>query len=122
MNEKIVVYSFSPFDPDDTAALGNLCMYFMVPFEATLIYVSAGPWDDDAGLTMDLHDDGVEIIAALACADKEAPGEWISTHAGGTNAPISIAAGSEMTIDFNAAAIANRVDVQFQFLVGESWG
>ena len=122
MNENIVVYSFSPFDPDDTAALGALCMYFMVPFEATLIYVSAAPWEDDAGLTMDLHDDGAEIIAALVCATKAVPGEWISTHAGGTNAPIAIAAGSEMTIDFNAAAIANRVDVQFQFLVGAGWG
>jgi hypothetical protein len=122
MNERLLTYSFSPFDPNDAAALGDLCLYFMVPFSATLVYASAAPWDDDADLTMDLHDDGVAIITALACDDKEAPGEWISTHAGGTETPVAIAAGSEMTVDFNAAAIANRVDVVFQFLTGESWG
>ena len=94
----------------------------MVPFGATLVYASAAPWDDDASATLDLHDDGVEIIAALDCATKAAPGEWISTHAGGTETPVAIAAGSEMTVDFNSAAAANRFDIVFNFLVGESWG
>jgi hypothetical protein len=122
MNERTVVYSFSVFEPTDTNALGDLACYFMVPFGATLTYVSVAPWDDDASATMDLNDDGSVIVTALTCADKDVPGEWISTHSGGTQTPVAIAAGSEMTLDFNDAAAANRFDCQFHFLVGESWG
>jgi hypothetical protein len=122
MNERIVSYTFSVFDPTDASALGDLACYFMVPFGATLIYASAAPWDDDADATMDLNDDGTVIISALTCADKDVPGEWASTHAGGSQTPIAIAAGSEMTLDFNDAAAANRFDVQFLFLTGETWG
>jgi hypothetical protein len=122
MNEKLVVYSFSVSDPSDAVALGDLACYFMVPFGATLVYASAAPWDDDTDATMDLNDDGVAIITALTADDKDVPGEWISTHAGGTQTPIAIAAGSEMTLDFNDAAAANRFDCVFHFLAGETWG
>ncbi len=122
MNERLVSYTFNLYDPDDTAGLGNLSAYFMLPFGATLVYVSGTPMTDDAGTTLDVHDDGSAIIAALACAVKATPGEWISTHCGGSETPVAIAAGSEMTVDFNAAAAANRFDVVFHFLSGESWG
>ena len=122
MNERLVTYSFSVLNPQDSAGLGDLALYFMVPFSATLVYASAAPWEDDGSATMDLHDDGSEIIAGLVCATKATPGEWISTHSGGTETPVVIAAGSEMTVDFNSAAAANRFDVVFHFLSGESWG
>ncbi len=122
MNERLVSYTFNLFDPNDIAGLGDLCAYFMLPFGATLVYVSGTPMVDDAGTTLDVHDDGSAIIAALACAVKATPGEWISTHCGGSETPIAIAAGSEMTMDLNAIAIAVRFDVQLLFLVGESWG
>lgn len=122
MNERVVNYSFSIFDPTDLSAVGDLACYFMVPFTATLIYASVAPWDDDASATMDLNDDGTTIISALDASDKDVPGEWASVHAGGTNAAIAITAGSEMTLDFNDAAAANRFDVQFLFLTGEGWG
>ena len=122
MNERLVSFTYNIYDPNDAAGLGNLALYFMVPFGATLVYVSGTPMTDDAGCTLDVHDDGAEIIAGLACAVKATPGEWISTHCGGTNTPIAIAAGSEMTVDLNAIAVGVRFDVQFLFLVGESWG
>jgi hypothetical protein len=122
MNERLLAYTFSIADPTEGAAVGALACYFMLPFGATLIYASAAPFADDPGLTMDLNDDGSAIIAAMVCATKAAPGEWISTHAGGTETPVAIAAGSEMTVDFNNAANGNRVDVVFLFLTGESWG
>jgi hypothetical protein len=43
-------------------------------------------------------------------------------RAGGRETPVAIAAGSEMTVDFNAAALANRIDIVFLFLTGESVG
>ncbi len=122
MNEHIVTYTFNLFDPNETTTLSNLCAYFMLPFGATLVYVSGTPMVDDPGTTLDVHDDGSAIIAALACAVKATPGEWISTHCGGTQTPVAIAAGSEMTMDLNSIAVAVRFDVQLLFLVGESWG
>ncbi len=122
MNERLVAYTFNLFDPDNTAGLGDLCAYFMVPFGATLIYASGSPMTDDAGTTLDVHDDGAAIISALACAVKATPGEWISTHAGGTQTPVAIAAGSEITMDLNSIEVAVRFDVQLLFLTGESWG
>jgi hypothetical protein len=122
MNERLVSYTFNLFDPDDTAGLGDLCAYFMLPFGATLVYVSGTPMTDDPGTTLDVHDDGSAIIAALACNTKAAPGEWISTHCGGTQTPVAIAAGSEITMDLNSIEVGVRFDVQLLFLVGESWG
>lgn len=121
-NENLVNYTFSIFDPTDTNAVGDLACYFMVPFAATLVYASVAPWDDDAGATMDINDDGAAIVTALTAADKDVPGEWISTHVGGTQTPVRVEAGSELTLDFNSAAAANRFDVQMLFLRGEGWG
>lgn len=122
MNERLVSYTFNLFDPNDAAGLGALSSYFMLPFGATLVYASGTPMTDDAGCTLDINDDGVAIVTALACAVKATPGEWISTHCGGTQTPVRIAAGSEMTIDVNAIAVGVRFDVQMLFLVGETWG
>jgi hypothetical protein len=122
MNDKLVPYTFSVFDPADDAAVGALALYFMVPFHAYLVYASVAPFEDDADATMDLNNGETELIAALACATKATPGEWAAKGHGGTNDPIEIAAGSELTVDFNDAAAANRFDVQFCFLAGETWG
>lgn len=122
MNENIVAYTFSIFDPDDTQAVGALACYFMVPFNATLIYASVAPWDDDTDAAMDINNDGTEIVADIDASDKDVPGEWATVHAGGSETPIHIAAGSELTLDFNDAAAANRFDVQLLFLTGSGWG
>jgi hypothetical protein len=123
MNERIVSYTFNLYDPDNTGGLGNLCAYFMLPFGATLIYACGAPMNDDAGTTLDLMDDGVACgPTAMVSATKIVPGEWISTHCGGTETPVEIAAGSEMTIDLNGIEVAVRYDCQFLFLVGESVG
>ena len=122
MNENLVNYTFSVGDPTEGNALGDNALYFMVPFGATLVYVSAAPWDNDTDLTLDVNDDGSTIITAMTCDDKDVPGEWISTHAGGTQTPIAIAAGSVLDLDFNDAAAANRVDVVLTFLQGSTWG
>ncbi len=112
MNENTVNYTFSVGDPTEGNALGDNALYFMVPFGATLIYVSAAPWDDDTDLTLDVNDDGSTIITAMTCDEKDVPGEWISTHAGG----------SVMSIDINAAAVGVTFAIVLLFLVGESWG
>jgi hypothetical protein len=122
MNERLVAYNLNIADPDESAGVTTAACMVMVPFEATLIYVSVSPFEDDTGATIDVQDDGVDIVTAVDASDHDVPGEWISIHAGGTNAPVAIAAGSEIEIDVNAGAAANRFDVTLLFLTGEAWG
>ena len=123
MNEKLIAYNLSIFDPDDnTGALGDSSCMVMVPFGATLVYASVAPHEDDAAATMDIQDDGVDIVTAIAAATHLTPGEWISVHCGGTETPVDIAAGSEIELDFNSAAATTRFDVTLLLLQGESWG
>jgi hypothetical protein len=122
MNENIVAYTFSVGDPTEAAALGDNALYFMVPFGATLVYVSVAPHDDDALASLDINDDGATIVAAVDATDKDVPGEWISTHFGGAETPVAIAAGSVCDFDFNDAAAANRFDIVMLMLQGETWG
>ena len=123
MKERLVAYTFFLSDPVEANALGVLEGYFTLPFGATLVYASGAPSVDDAGTTFDLHDDGSAVgPAALACAVKATPGEWISTHCGGTETPVAIDAGSVMSYDINGIAVGVSFIVVLLFLVGESWG
>jgi len=53
------------------------------------------------GFTIDIQDDGTDVIAATAANTALTPGTWQSVHMGGTEAPVHIAAGSEVEIDLN---------------------
>lgn len=122
MNERLVAYTFSVVDPVDTAVVGAANFMTMVPFGATLVYACVSPMEDDAGATVDIQDDGTDIVTAIDASDHDVPGEWISTHFGGTATPVNIAAGSEIELDFNSAAAGNRFDVTLLFLTGETVG
>lgn len=108
---------FNITDPDESAASGALAVHFYTPFAMTIVAVSAAPLEDDAGADIDINDDGTGVINVDA-TDKDVPGTWLSTHAGGTNAPVQIAAGSEISIDVNDGAAANRFDVVIYYLPG----
>lgn len=121
MNENIVSYTFSVGDPTEGNTVGNNIIYFMVPFGATLIYVSVAPYIDGTG-TLDINDDGSTIVAAVDATDKDVPGEWISTHSGGTETPVAIAAGSILDFDINTGDAACRYDICLEMLQGSTWG
>ncbi len=121
MNENIISYTFSVADATEGNTVGDNELYFMVPFGATLIYVSVAPWDDGTG-TLDINDDASTIVAAVDATDKDVPGEWISTHCGGSETPIAIAAGSVCDFDINTGDAANRYDVCMLMLQGSTWG
>jgi hypothetical protein len=96
-------------DPNDSNALGDDEYYINVPFDCYIVYVSAGADADDTGLTLDINDDGSDAITGIDCADKQDPGEWISTHFGGSNDPVYVAADSELSFDANSAAAATTI-------------
>jgi len=119
MNERLIVIDRTLTDPNDAAALTTGDGYFTVPVNLTVVYACAAPRDNDTGLTVDIQDDGTDIITALSCADADVPGTWISTHLGGAETPVAVVAGSKISFDCNLAAIANAAYVQIWALVGE---
>lgn len=122
MLERLVTIPLPALYPGSASALGADYAYFYTPLDLTVIYVSAAPSADDAGLTLAVNDDGSAAIAAFSCADADVPGEWESTQVGGTAAPVKIAAGSK--ISFSAANAANATTIvgYMLALVGEVTG
>lgn len=119
MRERLIVLSHKLVNPDDGAALGDADFYVNVPSNMTIVYVCANSDTDDADLTVDINDDGAGIIEAVSIADKEDPGEWTSTHFGGTETPVDVAAGSELSFDVNDAEAATTVSIWIWALQSE---
>ena len=118
MNERLVVLDF--MDGEVGVTLGALYRYITVPCALTIVAVSVSTSVDDAALTVDINDDATAgVIAAIACATAAAPGTWTSTHMGGTQTPVSVAADSVLSLDANAAHTDTRIMVQIWALTGE---
>ena len=122
MVETMQTLTFSVGDPVDASALGDSGLLTILPYDYTIVYVSVSPYEDDAGATIDLQDDGTDIITAIDASDHDVPGEWISTAMGGTQTPVHVAAGSELEIDFNSAAAGNHFVIAIVILTGSSRG
>jgi len=119
MNERLVVLSFT--DGEVGGTLGALYRYITVPCALTIVAVSVSPSAGDADLTIDINDDGTVAIAAVSCAVVAVPGAWISTHFGGTETPVSVAADSVLSLDANDAHADTRIMVQIWALTGETY-
>lgn len=53
------------------------------------------------GFNIDIQDDSTDVITAVAANVAGTPGEWKSTHLGGSDAPVLVAAGSVVEVDVN---------------------
>jgi hypothetical protein len=122
MRERLVTLHANLADPTEGSAVTTAEWMTILPFDSTIVYVCVSPMDDDASATIDIQDDGTDIITAVDASDHDVPGEWISTYFAGAETPVYIAAGSELEIDVNAAANGNRFDVTMIFLTGSSSG
>ncbi len=118
MNEKMIVLALTAGETGTT--LSTTYQYITVPISMTIVGVVASPNVDDTGLTIDILDDTVEVIAGVVCDTKATPGTWLSTHLGGANAPVRVAADSVLSLDTNAAAANTMVTVHIYALVGEA--
>ncbi len=117
MNERLLELCFESGEVGVT--LGNAFKYYTTLVPLTIVGVVCSASVDDAGLTVDINDDGSGVITAIACATAATPGTWKSTHLGGANAPIHIDAGSVLSLDANAAAADTRLHVSLLCLTGE---
>lgn len=121
MNERLTMISFTLVDPADAGSISTLHYYFDAICDMTIVAVSAAPEKDDAGATIDIDDDGTNVISAIDASDANVPGTWKSTAlGGGTNAPVHIAAGSKVSFDANNAAAATAFHVVVWALLGEA--
>lgn len=120
MNERLICIPIPAIYPGASAALGDNFGYYYCRHDLTIVYVSVAPNTDDAGLTLDINDDGTGVITAISCADADVPGEWESTHVGGSQTPVTIAAGSKISFDANSAANATSLIGYILALVGEA--
>jgi len=106
-------------DGEAGVTLGALYRYINVPFQMTIVAVTASPSANDADLTIDINDDGTGIIEAVSCAVKATPGSWKSTHVtGGTETPVTVAAGSVLSFDANSAAADTVVTIVIWYIPG----
>lgn len=106
--------------PNDTVALGDGGLAWTTPINMTIVSVSCRPTANDASATIDIQDDGTDVITAIACSSATVPGTWLSTHVGGTNAAVTIAADSVINVDFNSHAVGVGNDVVIGYLPGVS--
>jgi len=115
MNERMICIPIPTVYPGAAAALGANFAYYYCRHNLTIVYVTAAPSADDTGLTLAINDDGSAVIAAFACADADVPGEFESTHVGGAEAPVEIAAGSK--ISFTASITTGSSGVIYKVAI-----
>lgn len=120
MNERLITISFTAVDPDETAALSTLVFYQTTVIDMSIVGVSVAPFEDDAGATVDIDDDGTNVISGIDASDANVPGTWLATGFGGTNDPVFVAAGSKLALDFNSAAAANAFLVVIYAVTGSA--
>jgi len=53
------------------------------------------------GFTVDIQDDTADVITAITADTALTPGTWLTPHMGGTETPVTIAAGSVVEVDLN---------------------
>ncbi len=117
MNERLIEIALEAGEVGIT--LGDAYKYYTTLVPLTIVGVVCSASANDADLTVDINDDASAAIVAIACATAATPGTWKSTHLGGTNAPVQVAAGSVLSLDANAAAINTRLRVGLLCLTGE---
>jgi len=112
------LFTISFVEGEVGVTLGALFRYFTLDFPFTIVGVTCSPSADDAGLTIDINDDGSAAIDGIVCATKATPGTWKSTHLGGAQTPVAVAAGSVISFDANSAAADTRVGIVMTCLLG----
>jgi hypothetical protein len=100
MNERLVTFTFTAEAQEAADGVHQL----KCPQGLDIVYVSvvaeafSGAPD---GFSIDIQDDGADVITAIAANTPGTVGAWCSKHFGGAHAPVHLAQGSIVDIDIN---------------------
>jgi hypothetical protein len=100
MSAQLITFSFSAQAQADADGVHLV----KVPFGITLVGVTLCAeafTGSPTGFNIDIQDDTADVITSVAANSAGTPGEWKSTHLGGSNAPVVVAAGSVVEVDVN---------------------
>ena len=100
MSDRLSTFCFSAQGQADADGVHTV----KVPFGVTIVGVTVCAeafTGSPTGFNIDIQDDTVDVITAIAANSAGTPGEWKSTHFGGGNAPVAVAAGSVVEVDVN---------------------
>jgi hypothetical protein len=103
MSSQLITFSFA----GQAQASANGVHAVKMPFGCTIVGVSLYPeafTGSPTGFNIDIQDDTADVITAVAANTAGTAGEWKSTHFGGSNAPVVVAAGSVVEVDVNLVA------------------
>lgn len=103
MSSQLIPFNFSA----QAQVTANGVHTVKVPFGMTIVGVTVCAeafTGSPTGFNIDIQDDTVDVITAVAANSAGTPGEWKSTHFGGSNAPVFVAAGSVVEVDINLTA------------------
>jgi hypothetical protein len=103
MSDRLLTFNFSAQAQSAADGVHSI----KVPFGVTIVGVTVCAeafTGTPTGFNVDIQDDTVDVIVAVAANTAGTPGEWKSTHFGGTNAPVAVAAGSRIEVDVNLTA------------------
>lgn len=116
MAGELIVLTFE--DGETGTTLSTNYRYIKTLVDMTIVGISASPNVDDTGLTVDVNDDGSSAVDGVDASDADVPGVWKSTHFGGSNAPVFVAAGSKLSLDANNAAANTMILVHVYAIAG----
>lgn len=119
MNERLVTLSGELGEVGVTLGDGSLLVK-LPPVGHKLVYASFTTDVDDADVTVDIQDDGTDIVTAVAVVAAATPGVWNSKNFGGVEDPVLLAGSSVLEIDVNNADANTRLRYLLYFLVGGS--
>ena len=103
MSAQLITFNFSAQAQADADGVHTI----QVPFGITIVGVTVCAeafTGSPTGFNIDIQDDAADVITAVAANAAGTPGEWTSTHFGGSNDPVVVAAGSEVEVDVNLTA------------------
>ena len=103
MSSQLLTFSFSA----QAQSTANGVHTVKVPCGITIVGVTVCAeafTGSPTGFNIDIQDDTADVITAVAANSAGTPGEWKSTHFGGSNAPVVVAAGSVVEVDVNLVA------------------
>ena len=100
MSDRLVCFTLSSQAQADADGVHTL----YAPVGLTLVGVTVcaeaftgGP----TGFNVDIQDDGVDVVTAVAASTPATPRAWLTPHFGGSQTPVGIAAGSKIEVDIN---------------------